>query len=192
MAQELVLQKSIDVGVVTAFIAKYIAPSLRRELMIRLRSLTLKSILKSKNPYLLKVDGTNCANEFIEREIEDALRESEEEFFADSLEKIAAFICGKTRGDRKSNLHRICLELKEGRPCWEPLSGSNEIYRDMLWTLGNVSQERVGKLYLLRAQKINLLTGDFLRRFSTRNGLIERDKLIQYCFILKGIKRALH
>ena len=192
MAHEILLQKPIDVGAVTAFIAKHIAPSLRRELMIRLRSLTLKSILKSKNPYLLKVGGMNCANEFIEREIEDALRESEKEFFADSLEKIAAFICEKTRGDRKSKLNRVYLELKGGRPCWDFLSGSNEIYRDMLWTLGNVSQERDGKLYLLRAQKINLLTSDFLRRFSTSNGLIERDKLIQYCFSLKGIKRILH
>ena len=185
MAQEPVLQKPIDVKVVSAFIEKHIAPRLRNKLMIRLRSQTLRSIFESKNPYLLKVDGTNTANEFIEREIEDSLRETEEEFFADSLKKIAAFMCGKIRGSRKSKLNRVYLELKEGRPCWESLSGSNEIYRDMLWTLGNLSQERVGKLYLLRAQKINLLTGEFLGRFSTSNGLIERDKLIQYCFSLK-------
>jgi hypothetical protein len=190
MAQELLLLKPIDVKAVSTFIERCIAPSLRNKLMVRLRSLTLKSILKSTNPYLIKVGGSNTANEFIEREIEDSLRSSEVEFFADSLDKIATFICERARGGRKSRMNGAYLELKEGWPCWDLLSGSNEIYRDMLGTLGNVSQERVGKLYMLRARKINLLTGDFLRRFSS-NGLIDRDKLIRYCFRLKGIEKAL-
>ena len=190
MVQVRLLQKPIDVKSVSTFIEQHVAPSMRNKLMIRLGSVTLKSILKDKNPYLIKVGGANSANQFIEREIEDSLRAFEEEFFSESLDEIATFICGKARGGKKSRMNGVYLELKEGRPCWEPLSRSNEIYTDMLGTLGNLSQERVGKLRMLRARKINILTGDFLHRFSN-NGLIERDKLIHYCSRLKEIERAL-
>lgn len=191
MAQVLSHQEPIDAKAVSNFIDQFIIPSLREKLMISLRSLTLNSILKNKNPYLIKVGGTNTANEFIEREIENSLRVFEDAIFASSLERIATFICGKADGSRKTRTNSVYLALNEGRPCRELRPECNRMYRDMLGTLRNVSQERVGKLYMLRARKINMLTGNFLRRFSS-DGLIQSDKLIQYCFRLKRTERALH
>ncbi len=80
-----------------------------------LRSINLKKILKSKNPYLFKAKNISVATYLI-REILDAyLSSSEEKLFGDFLEELAIFISGKACGGRKSAATGVDLEfLNEG------------------------------------------------------------------------------
>lgn len=94
-------------------------------------------------------------------------------------ESIIAIECsyfGKEDVPRKLGYQRRC-----GQSFWKLLSGRDDLYRKLAAPLNTISQERRTKLIVQRAQKITLLTQEFSRRFS-RNGLIQRDRLVKYCF----------
>lgn len=77
-----------------------------------LEKLSLKSsILRRKNPYLLRAKDAATAEEFIRAALEAILSSSEEERFGELLERIAVFISEQTADGRKSSAEGIDLEF---------------------------------------------------------------------------------
>ena len=83
---------------------------------------------------------------------------------------------GNEDAPKKSGYQRLC-----GQHSWKLLSGRDELYRELIAPLRNIKNVRSRNLTVQRAKKINSLTAEFLRRFS-QQGVIERDKLVGYCF----------
>ena len=191
MLKESLFPKSVDLEGVRVFVEQYIAICSRNMMRAKLRSLTLESILITKNPFLIKVGGAITAGEFVEREIENSLRASEEEILSDSLRKILQFFGKKLANGKESRQNEVDSLFKSEQSCWKLLCGRNEMDEEVLVTLSNLCQNHREKLQKLRAQKVNSLTQEFLRQFGN-NGLIDHGKLILRCRKLNGVEKVLH
>ncbi len=77
-----------------------------------LKKLSLKNILKKKNPYLFRAKNINSAGEFVDDLLGAFLSSSEEKLFGDFLEKLAIFISQKTCDGKKSSATGIDLEFE--------------------------------------------------------------------------------
>ncbi len=67
-----------------------------------------------------------------------------------------------------------------GRVFWEFISGSDTIYKDIIDPLGQEA-ERWNELFNEEyAQKVNVLTRDFLVRFCTGEGRVQWDRLLEH------------
>jgi len=78
----------------------------------RLESLSLRSLLKKKNPYLFRAKNITVATELITSILDAFLSSSEEKLFGDFLEELAIFIAGRTCNGRKSAATGIDLEFE--------------------------------------------------------------------------------
>jgi len=76
-----------------------------------LDSLSLKKVLKRKNPYLFRAKYALTAQEIIEGLVDAHISSNEETIFGDWLEGLAIFINQKVYGGRKSGITGIDLEF---------------------------------------------------------------------------------
>lgn len=77
-----------------------------------LRSLTLKKVLRKKNPYLFRAKNITLAQELIEEILNAYLSSSEEKLFGDFLEDLAVYVARQTCDGRKSSATGIDLEFE--------------------------------------------------------------------------------
>lgn len=80
----------------------------------RVKSIKLREVLRTKNPYLFKAKNLLTAQKLIESLLQAYLSSSEEELFGDFLEELAIFIASKTLSGRKSPGAGIDIEFKKG------------------------------------------------------------------------------
>lgn len=78
-----------------------------------LEKVKLEEILKKKNPYLFKAKNIQTCEELIRVLLDAFLSSQEETIFGDFLEKLAIFVCGKTRAGYKSGISGVDLEIDE-------------------------------------------------------------------------------
>lgn len=106
----------IDLRLVKAFIAEHIGPDFHEKKLAKLKTLTLDTILKRKNPYLFKAKGAVTANDLIEAVLDATVSSGEETIFGNFLEKVAIFVCKEVYGGKKSSTKGLDLEFqKDGR-----------------------------------------------------------------------------
>ena len=80
-----------------------------------LDGLSLKNVLKRKNPYLFRAKYVLTAGDLIKGVVDAHISSHEETIFGDWLEGLAIFINGKVYGGRKSGIQGIDLEFdKDG------------------------------------------------------------------------------
>ena len=77
-----------------------------------LEKLTLKKVLKRKNPCLFKAKYIQIAGDLIRGILDAFLSSQEEAIFGGFLEELAVFICTKAYGGRKSSTEGIDLEFE--------------------------------------------------------------------------------
>ena len=108
--------RPIDLPLVKAFIEERIGPDFHQKKLVKLKKLTLDTILKRKNPYLFKAKGAVTANDLIEAVLDATVSSGEETIFGNFLEKIAIFVCKEVYGGKKSSTKGLDLEFqKDGR-----------------------------------------------------------------------------
>jgi hypothetical protein len=76
-----------------------------------LDGLTLKKVLKRKNPYLYKAKNVITAEQIVRGLLDAHVSSNEETVFGDWLEELAIFICGKVYMGKKSGIVGIDLEM---------------------------------------------------------------------------------
>ncbi len=80
-----------------------------------LEGLSLKTLLRKKNPYLFRAKNITVASQLILEIMDAFLSSSEEKLFGDFLEALAIFISSKTLNGHKSSAPGIDLEfLRDG------------------------------------------------------------------------------
>lgn len=79
-----------------------------------LEKLSLKQVLKRKNPYLFKAKNIHTADTIIRGIVDAHISSSEETLFGDWLEEFAIFINRKVYDGRKSGIKGIDLEFDNG------------------------------------------------------------------------------
>lgn len=77
----------------------------------RLRRLKLKSVLKKKNPYLIKAKRLLSASEIVQVIVDAFISSSEEAIFGDWLEGLAIFVNQKAYKGWKSGIQNVDLEF---------------------------------------------------------------------------------
>jgi Type II restriction endonuclease EcoO109I len=108
--------RPINLRLVKAFIEERIGPDFHQKKLVKLKKLTLDTILKRKNPYLFKAKGAVTANDLIEAVLDATVSSGEETIFGNFLEKIAIFVCKEVYGGKKSATKGLDLEFqKDGR-----------------------------------------------------------------------------
>ncbi len=106
----------IDLRLVKTFIAEHIGPDFHEKKLTKLKTLTLDTILKRKNPYLFKAKGAVTANDLIEAVLDATVSSGEETIFGNFLEKIAIFVCKEAYDGKKSSTTGLDLEFQhDGR-----------------------------------------------------------------------------
>lgn len=122
---------------VTAYVEANIA-GFHKARIAKIRGLTLKAILKGKNPYLFKAKDTKDADELARAVLDAFLSSGEETMFGNFLEELAIFINGKVYGGHKSASRGIDLEFtKDGTRCLVsiksgPMWGNSEAVKRMV------------------------------------------------------------
>jgi hypothetical protein len=79
--------------------------------LARLEKISLKEILKKKNPYLFRAKNILTANELVPSILDAFLSSSEEKLFGDFLEQLAIFVSQETCDGKKSTAQGIDLEF---------------------------------------------------------------------------------
>lgn len=74
--------------------------------------LTLKRMLKRKNPYMFRAHNIQSVSEFADALLAAHISSSDESIFGQFLEDLAVFICGETFGGRKSAATGVDLEFE--------------------------------------------------------------------------------
>ncbi len=79
--------------------------------LARLEKISLREVLRKKNPYLFRAKNVTTAGELVEGIMDAFLSSSEEKIFGDFLEELAIFVSQQTSGGRKSSAEGIDLEF---------------------------------------------------------------------------------
>lgn len=103
---------ALDLADVTAYVENNIK-TFHEARIAKIRDLTLKAILKGKNPYLFKAKDTKSADQLIRSILDAFLSSGEETMFGNFLEELAIFISGKVYGGKKSGIKGIDLEVEK-------------------------------------------------------------------------------
>jgi hypothetical protein len=103
--------RKINLGDVKDYVNKNII-NFHKSKLKALEEMSLKDLLKKKNPYLFKAKNIRTAQEFVTGLLDAFLSSSEEKLFGDFLEDLAIFISSKTCGGRKSSATGIDFEFK--------------------------------------------------------------------------------
>lgn len=100
----------IDLADVTRYVEDNIASFHARRIQ-KLMGLSLRDILKRKNPYLFKARNILSAEALVKGLLEAYLSSQEETLFGEFLEGLAIFICQRVYGGWKSTAEGIDLEF---------------------------------------------------------------------------------
>lgn len=79
----------------------------------RLNELTLRPVLRRKNPYLFKAKNITTAQDFVTELIQAHLSSQEETIFGGYLEQLAIYVCSKVYNGFKSSASGIDLEFQK-------------------------------------------------------------------------------
>jgi len=139
-------KKDMNREVLTDFINNNIS-EFHQNRIKALSGLSLKKVLKRKNPYLFKAKNIQTSGELVKGIIDAYLSSQEETIFGEFLEKLAIFASNQTMGGYKSGIEGIDLEIDKDniRYIITIKSGPN-------W--GNSSQIKKMKQYFTTAKKI--------------------------------------
>lgn len=75
----------------------------------------------------------------------------------------------------KGDYHKYC-----GQVFWEFISGSSNLYKDIVEPLGYLAQEKNDNYLKAYSKKINLFTKELINDFFTDSGEIDWDKLLEF------------
>ena len=75
----------------------------------------------------------------------------------------------------KGDYYKYC-----GQVFWEFISGSTELYKDIVEPLGYLAHEKNDEYEISYAKKINIFTKELTEDFFTDNGEIDWDKLLEF------------
>ena len=143
----------IDYSAIEQYVNEHIVDFHARRLG-SLEGLSLKTLLRKKNPYLFKAKYIGTAAELIESLLGAFLSSSEEKHFGDFLEGLAIFIAEQTCNGHKSaapgvdleffndNIHYI-VAIKSG-PNWGNSSQHKKLAQDLRDAVTRVKQSRRG------------------------------------------------
>ena len=122
----------------------------------KLNKLSLRDVLKKKNPYLFKAKHMEAADEIVRAILNAYLSSSEETMFGDWLEGLAIHVSKQVYGGRKSGIDGIDLEFDNGgvRYIVNIKSGPN-------W--GNSSQQSKMKEQFRQAKRVLRTSGSKLQ-----------------------------
>jgi hypothetical protein len=94
------------------YLAEHVIAPFYNNRLAGLQSLTLTSILRRKNPYLLKAKNIELAGELVKSIIDSFLSSQEETIFGNLLEGFAIYVSHTLHGGFKSELKSVDLEFK--------------------------------------------------------------------------------
>lgn len=103
--------RELDLKVVAQWVNENIGEFHQKKIRA-LKNLTLRKLLKKKNPYLFRVKNITLAQELIEELVDAYLSSSEEKMFGDFLENLAIFVASQTCDGWKSSAQGIDLEFE--------------------------------------------------------------------------------
>ena len=83
---------ALDLAKVGEFIHANIGPQFHEKKLVKIRELTLNTIIKRKNPYLFRAKGSNSASDYIKSVLDASLSSGEESNFGDFIENVAIFV----------------------------------------------------------------------------------------------------
>lgn len=95
-------------------VSKYVKDNIgefHQKRLDKVKTIKLKEVLKSKNPYLFKAKNVTTANEIIEGILNAFLSSSEEGIFGNWLEKLAIYINDSVYQGRKAGIDGIDLDF---------------------------------------------------------------------------------
>lgn len=131
-------------------VTKYVeenSSSFHQSRIDKLATLSLKSVLKKKNPYYLyKAKYLLSTSDIVKSLSDDFISSAEETIFDDWLERLAIFVCSKVYGGKKSTTAGIDLEFEK-----ESIRYIVSIKSDPNW--GDSSQEEKMKKDFLTAKR---------------------------------------
>ncbi|MCF7839758.1 MAG: cytosolic protein [Candidatus Marinimicrobia bacterium] len=104
--------KKLDLSIVSQYVEEHIG-QFHQKRISSLDTLSLKKILKRKNPYLYKAKYVLTAEEIVRGFVDAHISSNEETIFGDWLEGLAIFINQKVYGGWKSGIHGIDLEFDD-------------------------------------------------------------------------------
>jgi len=102
--------KKLNLINVTQFVEKNIG-AFHKSRLETVKSIKLKEVLKSKNPYLFKAKNVSSASEIVEGILNAYLSSSEEGIFGNWLERLAIFINDSVYNGRKAGIPGIDLDF---------------------------------------------------------------------------------
>ena len=102
--------ESLDLADVSAYVEKNIK-TFHEARIAKIHDLSLKALLKGKNPYLFKAKDTKDAEQLIRSILDAFLSSGEETMFGNFLEELAIFINGKVYGGHKAGVPGIDLDF---------------------------------------------------------------------------------
>src|ERR1700740_135211 len=108
------LMNILDLNAVKEFVEQNIGEFHEKRLET-VKTLKLKDVLKSKNPYLFKAKNVTKADDIIESILSAYISSSEEGIFGNWLERLAIFINDSVYKGRKGGIEGIDLDFdKDG------------------------------------------------------------------------------
>ncbi|MBI5614411.1 cytosolic protein [Candidatus Gottesmanbacteria bacterium] len=105
--------KKIDYQELFSYVSNNIVSPFYELRLKRLNELKLNTVIKRKNPYLLKAKNITTAQDFVVDILQAHLSSQEETLFGKYLEELAIFICYKIFGGFKSSAEGIDLEFEK-------------------------------------------------------------------------------
>ena len=109
--------KTLNLSEIYEYVEKNIG-TFHQKKIHRLNTLSLKTILKRKNPYLYKAKNVLTAEQIVKGLVDAHLSSNEETLFGDWLEGLAIFINEKVYGGWKSGIAGVDLEFDKDNYRW--------------------------------------------------------------------------
>jgi hypothetical protein len=98
---------------IAGFVSDNIKPLFHDKRLESLAKISLRKVLKRKNPYLFKAKNINTAEPLVRAILDAHISSQEETIFGHFLEELAIFICEKAFGGQKSSSEGIDLEFSK-------------------------------------------------------------------------------
>jgi site-specific DNA-methyltransferase (cytosine-N4-specific) len=96
------------------YLADHVITPFYNKRLAALQSLSLQSVLKRRNPYLLKAKNVELAGELVKGIVDPFLSSLEETIFSNLLEGFAVFVSSRLDGGFKSARKSLDLEFRRG------------------------------------------------------------------------------
>ena len=174
-----------------------------------LEEIRLKQVLKKKGLYLYRARNIWVASDLVKSLLEDLVSSFDETIFRQFLDDIALFIVSKAERGTKSvsrdheaeftyrdTRHVIFVKARlsygkartshmrgyrkiVGQNFWYFISGSKELYTDIIEPLGHEARDHNEKFQRQKSRVINLFTQEFMADYC-HDGAIDWKKLVEF------------